>query len=80
MNNNTERTFVELSDLHLEDVSGGVIVEDGNRFWLVRQDGTVIAPAPSREKALEFAKGFSISTEILTREGYLKRFGRELVW
>ena len=72
----------ELSDLDLADVAGGVIVDDGDgkKFWLVRQNGTVISPVPSREKAIEFAKAYSISQDIMTREEYARHFGRELVW
>ncbi|MBR4502819.1 MAG: hypothetical protein IKP22_13210 [Clostridia bacterium] len=53
---------------------------DDSKFWLIRQDGTVYAPAPNLEKALEFARTLSLSTEVITREEYVKRFGRELVW
>ena len=65
----------------LAKASGGVIVEEGDgRFWVVRQDGTVYAPAPSLEKAIEYAKTLSISTEVLTKAQYRKRFGRDLQW
>ena len=66
----------------LENVSGGVIVDDGDgkKFWLVRQDGTVISPVPSREQAIDFAKAYNISTQIMTREEYARHFGRELRW
>ena len=37
-----------------------------------------IAEKPS--VAQEFAKTLSVSTEVLTKEEYKKRFGRELVW
>lgn len=72
----------ELSYSKLEQVIGGLIVEDSsdNKLWLIRQDGTVYAPAPTLEKALEFARTLSLSTEVITREEYVKRFGRELVW
>ena len=64
-----------------EDVDAIVIDdEDENRYWLVRQNGTVIAPTPGEAKALEMAKAFNISTEILTKEEYRAKFGRELVW
>ena len=71
-----------LNDLDLEEVSGGVIVDDGDgeKFWLVRQNSTVIAPVPSKEKAIEFAKAYSISTQIMTKEEYARHFGRELRW
>ena len=66
----------------MEEVSGGVIVDDGDgeKFWLVRQNGTVIAPVPNKEKAIEFAKAYSISTQIMTKEEYARHFGRELRW
>jgi len=66
----------------LENVSGGVIVDDGDgkKFWLVRQDGTVISPVPSREQAIDFAKAYNISPNIMTREEYARHFGRELRW
>lgn len=72
----------KLDDLTMEEVSGGVIVDDGDgkKFWLVRQNGTVISPVPSREKAVEFAAAYGISTQIMTKEEYARHFGRELVW
>ncbi len=72
----------KLDDLTMEEVSGGVIVDDGDgkKFWLVRQNGTVISPVPSREKAIEFAAAYGISTQIMTKEEYARHFGRELVW
>lgn len=71
-----------LEDLTMEEVSGGVIVDDGDgkKFWLVRQNGTVISPVPSREKAVEFAAAYGISTQIMTKEEYARHFGRALVW
>ncbi|MBR2822642.1 MAG: hypothetical protein IKE24_03015 [Clostridia bacterium] len=78
--NELNRKFI--SPEETETIQGGVIVDDGDgeKFWLVRQDGTVIAPTPGMEKALEMARTFNISTEVLTKEEYKKRFGRELVW
>ena len=71
-----------MNDQELEAVSGGVIVDDGDgkKFWLVRQDGTVISPVPGREKAIEFAKAYNISTQIMTKEEYARHYGRELAW
>ena len=43
-------------------------------------DGTVIAPVPGKEKAKEFAKAFSVSQQIMTKEEYERHFGRKLVW
>ena len=72
----------KLTEQEVEGVSGGVIVDDGNgqKFWLVRQDGTVISPVPSREKAVEFAQAYHISTQFMTKEEYARHFGRELAW
>ena len=66
----------------MKKVSGGVVVadEDEKIWYIVRQDGTVIGPAPSEDKAIEFAKTMNVSTELLTKEEYKTRFGRELVW
>ena len=74
--------MVELSEEALEGVSGGVIVDngDGKKYWLVRQDGTVISPVPGRENAIEFAKAYNISQQVLTKEEYARCFGRELAW
>ena len=72
----------KLDDLTMEEVSGGVIVDDGDgkKYWLVRQNGTVISPVPSKEKAVEFAAAYGISTQIMSKEEYARHFGRELVW
>ena len=77
-----ENKSVKLEDLTMEDVAGGVIVEDndGSKFWLVRQDGSVISPVPNKEQAIDFAHAYSISTQIMTKEEYAKHFGRPLVW
>ena len=71
-----------MNDQELEAASGGAIVDDGDgkKFWLVRQDGTVISPVPGREKAIEFAKAYNISTQIMTKEEYARHYGRELAW
>ena len=42
----------EKNELHMEEmekVSGGYVVEDGtgSKYWVVRQDGKVIGPAPT---------------------------------
>ena len=59
----------KLNDQMAEEISGGV-----------RQDGTVISPVPSKEKAVDFAKAYNISQQIMTKEEYARRFGRELAW
>ena len=71
-----------LFDEELREVSGGMIVDDGDgkKFWLVRQNGTVISPVPGLEKAEEFAKAYGESTRVVSKEEYKNLFGRDLVW
>jgi hypothetical protein len=66
----------------MEKISGGYVVSDpeNNKFWIIRQNGTVIAPAPNEAKAIEFAKDFGTSPTILTLDQYKAKFGRELKW
>ena len=77
MNNTKEINLNEM-----EKVNGGYVVNDetNNKYWIVRRDGSVIAPAPSLEKAQEFAKDFQTSPTVMTMEEYKKHFGRDLVW
>lgn len=71
-----------LFDEELTEVSGGMIVDDGDgkKYWLVRQNGTVISPVPGLEKAEEFAKAYGESTRVVSKEEYKNLFGRDLVW
>ncbi len=71
-----------LFDEELSEVSGGMIVDDGDgkKYWLVRQNGTVISPVPGLEKAEEFAKAYGESTRVVSKEEYKNLFGRDLVW
>ena len=72
--------MTEMDLNELEKTSGGVIVDTGEKkLYIVRQDGTVIGPAPS-QNAVSFAKTMSVSTEIITAEEYEKRFGRPVKW
>ena len=75
-----EKKYISPEDL--EKVTGGCVVydPDEDKYWIVRQDGTVIAPVPTREKAVEFAKAFSTSPDVITMEEYRKKYGRDLVW
>ena len=73
-----EKRGIDLNDL--EKVTGGYVVEDGKNYWIVRQNGSVISPAPDREKAMEFAKIFNTSPTVISVEEYKKIFGRDLVW
>lgn len=72
----------ELTEEQLEQINGGYVVEDReqNMCYLVRQDGSVIAPAPSVKKAAEFAKAYSVSATVMTTEEYKKHFGRDFEW
>ena len=71
---------LELEDL--EKVTGGWVVDDPeeNKFWVIRQNGTVIAPAPTREQAIEVARQFNTSPTVITKEEYKAKYGRELEW
>lgn len=66
----------------LESVSGGDVVKsaDEKQFWIIRHDGTVAGTAPTKELAIQFAKQLNTSPEIITKEQYKKKYGRELVW
>ena len=66
----------------MEKVSGGLVVNDtvAKKFWVVREDGTVIGPAPDQEHAIEYAKAFSVSQRVITTDEYKKLFGHDLVW
>lgn len=66
----------------LEAVSGGDVVKsgDGKQFWIVRHDGTVAGTAPTQELAIQYAKQLNTSPEIITKEQYKAKYGRDLVW
>ena len=73
----------KLSPEQLEQISGGYIVSDenNNKYYLVKQDGTVLLPAPSKEKALEYAREYdTINSQLMTVEEYKKHFGRDFEW
>ena len=71
----------ELNLEQMEQIDGGVIVDTGDekQLYIVRQDGTVVGPAP-KNMAESFAKTLSVSTEVITAEEYEKRFGRPFIW
>jgi len=55
MMENKEKKALCLDEM--EKAAGGVVVEDeANKYWIVRQDGTVVAPVQSLEDAVEFRK------------------------
>jgi len=72
----------ELKLSEMDQASGGLVVDNGtgDKYWIVRQDGTVIGPAPNLDDAVSFAKAFNTSQDVITMEEYKKRFGRDLVW
>ena len=72
----------ELNLEEMENVTGGYVVDDGTgeKFWIVRQDGTVYAPVPTKEQAIEFAKSLNVSPTVKTLDEYKKIFGRDLKW
>ncbi len=72
----------ELNPEELEQVAGGFVVGDQaqNKYGVIKQDGTLLAPAPSLEKAVEYAKAYNLSTTVLTPEEYKKRFARDMQW
>lgn len=77
-----DRKMRELTSEQLKQVNGGYVVSDkeNNEYYMVRQDGSVIAPAPSEEKAQEFIKEYDMSPTVMTKEEYKKRFGRDFQW
>ena len=77
-----EITMENLNLNEMEAITGGLVVADPeqNKFWIIRQNGTVIAPAPTEELAIEFARQFQTSPTVITKEEYKTRFGRDLVW
>ena len=56
-------------DEDLDAVSGGLLVDEGNgkQYWLVRRDGSVIAPVPV-EKGAELDKENESSDKDVTKE------------
>ena len=78
----SNKKMQELNMEQLEQVTGGLVMQDSdeNKFWIVRQDGTIIAPAPSADDAVSFAKAFSTSPTMITKEDYRRMFGRDPVW
>ena len=72
----------DLNQEELDSVGGGrLVVDDGRgKYWIVRQDGSVIAPTPNKDDAIAFAKAFNTSQDIITLKEYKQKFGRELVW
>jgi hypothetical protein len=80
MKENNLKNAIELSPEDLENISGGLIVEDADgKFWLVRQNGTIISPVPGN-KAAEFADAYGISKDVITSDDYKLKFGRDLAW
>ena len=76
------RNVEELHMDELDQAAGGYVVKDPKtgKYMIVRQDGSVIAPAPDQATAERFARQFNTSARTLTADEYKKLFGRELNW
>lgn len=70
----------ELTLNELDNVNGGLIVKDAatNKYWVTKDDGVVVFPAPNKACAVDLAKALKVKPEIITLEEYKKRFGHEL--
>ena len=77
-----KKIIEEMDAEDLTNVSGGLIVDDGDgkKYWLVRQNGTVISPVPGLKKAQDFIKAYGEDTRVISKEEYRKLYGRDLVW
>ena len=77
-----DNNMMELTPEQLEQIKGGYVIRDdaNQKFWIVRKDGSVIAPAPDEESAVRFAKTFNTSPDVLTLDEYKDRFGKDLAW
>ncbi|MBQ6575974.1 MAG: hypothetical protein IJL90_07715 [Lachnospiraceae bacterium] len=61
------------------EVSGGFVLKDDarNNFWVIGQDGSKITPAPTLEKAQEYAKEYNVSPSVYSTDFYKTHFGRD---
>ena len=77
-----DKKMMELSPEQLEAINGGIVVSDrvNNKYYMVKQDGSVIGPAPTEEKAQEFIKSYNMSPTVMTLEEYELHFGRKFEW
>jgi hypothetical protein len=75
-----EKKMQELNLDEMDKVSGGLIVKDAatNKYWVTKDDGVVVFPAPNKACAVDLAKALKVEQEIITLEEYKKRFGHEL--
>ena len=69
-----------LNEEILERVTGGVIVEDGDKYWLVRQTGVVISSAPTLKQAKDFLGAYGENAAVISLADYKRKFGRDLIW
>ena len=69
-----------LNEEILEKVTGGVIVEDGDKYWLVRQTGVVISSAPTLKQAKDFLGAYGENADVISLADYKRKFGRDLIW
>ncbi len=72
----------ELNLDQIEKVTGGYVLNDAvnKKYGVIKQDGALVAPAPTLEKAKEYAKAYDVSLTEMTPEQYKEHFGRELKW
>ncbi len=77
-----EMDTTKLNMEEMEKATGGYVVDNGtgDKYWVVRQDGKVIGPAPTLNNAIDFAKAFGVSATVMTLEEYKNFFGHELKW
>lgn len=70
--------FKELPPEELEKISGGVLIMDGECYYIVSDDGKLLKPASLKLKeAKKMARQLGWSDELLSSKEFEKRFGRE---
>lgn len=62
-------------------VTGGFVLnnEEKKEIWVVKQDGSKIAPAANLDEARRIAKQYNISPTVLTEKDYKEHYGRDFV-
>lgn len=70
--------FEELTPEELENVSGGIVVKDGDVYMLLSDDGKLLKPGSlDVNKAKAMARQLGWSDEVVSPKEFVKRFGRE---
>ena len=77
-----KKIMKEMNAEDLTSATGGLIVDDGDgkKYWLVRQNGTVISPVPGLKNAQDFIKAYGEDARVISKEEYRRLYGRDLVW